>query len=78
MDAEILLEEALPAPDPSASLLAEPLVLARARAAVVRPVAGSTALGKKEAQVPVRLPQVWGGPLHGHVHAQWLLGGGSG
>ncbi|XP_041626987.1 protein moonraker isoform X2 [Vulpes lagopus] len=57
MDAEILLEEALPAPDPSASLLAEPLVLARARAAVVRPVAGSTALGKKEAQVPVRLPQ---------------------
>ncbi|XP_025317778.3 protein moonraker isoform X1 [Canis lupus dingo] len=57
MDAEILLEEALPAPDPSASLLAEPLVLARARAAVVRPVAGSTALRKKEAQVSVRLPQ---------------------
>ncbi|XP_027980685.1 protein moonraker isoform X9 [Eumetopias jubatus] len=55
--AEIFPEEALSVPDHSTGLPADPLALARAGVAAGRPAARSTVLGKKEAQVPVRLPQ---------------------
>nr|XP_025719778.1 protein moonraker isoform X2 [Callorhinus ursinus] len=55
--AEIFPEEALSVPDHSTGLPADPLALARAGVAAGRPTARSTVLGKKEAQVPGRLPQ---------------------